>query len=109
MLENIVNDLGNLGIYTLLDCHQDLWSPKFCGQCVTLLLCACMYGYPGEGAPDFAALYKNRSIKPLPFPEPYPSLRAFPVDNVTGYPSREDCSKYSFFQYYFCDAEGKSW
>lgn len=63
----------------------------------------------GEGAPDFAALYKNRSIKPLPFPEPYPSLHAFPVDSKTGYPSREDCSKYSFFKFYFCDAEGKTW
>ncbi|XP_065910588.1 endoglycoceramidase-like isoform X2 [Dysidea avara] len=93
VIEDIVNNLGKLGIYTILDCHQDLWSPKFCG----------------EGAPDFAALYTDRTIKPLPFPEPYPSLHAYPVDNTTGYPSREDCSKHSFFQYYFCDAEGKTW
>ena len=108
VIEDIVNNLGKLGIYTILDCHQDLWSPKFCGKITTvdqIILCLIQ----GEGAPDFAALYTDRTIKPLPFPEPYPSLHAYPVDNTTGYPSREDCSKHSFFQYYFCDAEGKTW
>ena len=30
-LYKIVEQLGKAGIYTILDCHQDLWSPKFCG------------------------------------------------------------------------------
>lgn len=30
-LYGIVEKLGQSGIYTILDCHQDLWSPKFCG------------------------------------------------------------------------------
>ena len=31
-LYKIVVELGKAGIYTILDCHQDLWSPKFCGM-----------------------------------------------------------------------------
>ena len=31
-LYKIVDQLGRSGIYTILDCHQDLWSPKFCGM-----------------------------------------------------------------------------
>lgn len=30
-LYKIIDQLGKSGIYTILDCHQDLWSPKFCG------------------------------------------------------------------------------
>ena len=26
-----MNKLGESGIYSVLDCHQDLMSPKFCG------------------------------------------------------------------------------
>ena len=37
----------------------------------------------GEGAPDYAALYMNRSIKPLPFPEPF--IPAYKVDPQTGW------------------------
>lgn len=39
----------------------------------------------GEGAPDYAALYMNRTVKPLPFPEPIPSLTPFKLDPNTGY------------------------
>lgn len=41
--------------------------------------------FTGEGAPDYAALYNNRSIKPLPFPEPIPSLTPYKLDPETGY------------------------
>jgi endoglycosylceramidase len=93
VVEDYVNELGKAGIYSILDCHQDLLSPKFCG----------------EGVPDYAALYMNRSIKPLKFPEPVPSLFPYPVDPTTGYPYRSDCNKHSFGTYYFSDATGKSW
>jgi endoglycosylceramidase len=33
-LYKIVDQLGRSGVYTILDCHQDLWSPKFCGMCI---------------------------------------------------------------------------
>ena len=88
-----MNDLGSLGIYTILDCHQDLLSPKFCG----------------EGAPDYAALYKNSSHHPFDFPIPIPSLIPFKVDPQTGYPSRDECAKHKFFLYYFSDACSASW
>ena len=32
VLADTVEMLGRAGIYTILDCHQDLWSPKFCGE-----------------------------------------------------------------------------
>ena len=32
VLEDYVNKLGDAGIFTILDCHQDLLSPKFCGK-----------------------------------------------------------------------------
>lgn len=83
VLSDIVNRLGEAGIYTILDCHQDLWSPKFCG----------------EGAPDYAALYLNRSVKPLPFLIPIPSFSAFEVDPETGYPYRKECAQHTFFTY----------
>ena len=35
--------------------------------------------------PDYAALYLNRSIKPLPFPELVPQLTPFKTDPKTGY------------------------
>jgi hypothetical protein len=39
----------------------------------------------GEGVPDYASLYMNRSVKPLKFPEPIPSLFPYRVDPDTGY------------------------
>ena len=32
MIADYVEKLGEAGIYSILDCHQDLLSPKFCGQ-----------------------------------------------------------------------------
>ncbi len=82
--------------------------------------------YIGEGAPDYAALYDNRTIKPLKFPTPIPTLSPYKVDPKTGYvlgitlfyikcqipfrryPDAEECSKHSFFTYYFTDAVGKT-
>jgi len=52
VLSNIVEKLAARGIYTILDCHQDLLSPKFCG----------------EGAPDFAVQVGAKSL-PFPLPE----------------------------------------
>lgn len=93
VLSDFVNKLGSAGIYTILDCHQDIFSPKFCG----------------EGVPDYAALYFNRTIKPLPFPELFPQLTPFKTDPKTGYPSRDECNQHQFFTYYFSDAVGKAW
>ena len=134
-LYKIVDQLGQSGIYTILDCHQDLLSPKFCGILMSQRVCLlysffCFFFHTGEGVPDYAALYMNRTIKPLPFPEPFPSLTPYKLDPNTGYmtlcmqlnshvlicntifyryPSRNECSKHAFFTYYLSDAVGKSW
>ena len=38
-IEKIVNTLGNHGIYTILDNHQDLLSRYFCGEVFQIFLC----------------------------------------------------------------------
>lgn len=47
------------------------------------MMCSCKLP-SGEGAPDYAALYMNRSVKPLPFPQLIPSLVPYKVDPETG-------------------------
>ncbi len=76
---------GDRGIVTILDAHQDLYSPRFCG----------------EGAPDWAVLpYVNAS---LPFPSP-----VGPVFNLTqaGYPARNECITLPFALMYASDGVG---
>ncbi|XP_062516798.1 endoglycoceramidase-like isoform X2 [Corticium candelabrum] len=93
IIESLVNKLGSNGIYSLLDCHQDVMSRKFCG----------------EGFPDYAVLYHNRSKKSLPFPMLIPSLIPYEVDPKTGYPYPNECKKHPFFSYYLSDASCKAW
>jgi endoglycosylceramidase len=92
VIEGIVNKLGRRGIYTLLDCHQDLMSPKFCG----------------EGFPDYASLY-DRSIELELFPIPTPSLIPYQINETTGYPFRSECDKHAFADYYTSYACSKAW
>eukprot|EP01090_Pellita_catalonica_P023564 TRINITY_DN9788_c0_g1_i1.p1 TRINITY_DN9788_c0_g1~~TRINITY_DN9788_c0_g1_i1.p1 ORF type:complete len:492 (-),score=67.04 TRINITY_DN9788_c0_g1_i1:16-1491(-) len=66
--------LADADIYTLLDCHQDDFAPKFCG----------------DGLPDWLV----HDSDALPFAEPiHPK-----IENHT------ECSKYNYFTYYFSDA-----
>eukprot|EP01102_Stenamoeba_stenopodia_P003368 TRINITY_DN1333_c0_g1_i5.p1 TRINITY_DN1333_c0_g1~~TRINITY_DN1333_c0_g1_i5.p1 ORF type:complete len:544 (-),score=80.71 TRINITY_DN1333_c0_g1_i5:434-1996(-) len=81
VLKDIVNLCADYGIYVLLDAHQDVYSPKLCG----------------DGAPDWAVQPSNHS---LPFAEPV--YGKMPMDPNTGYPS--DCGARSWFLYYFADA-----
>ena len=56
--------------------------------CSAVIMCSYVLAacaYIGEGAPDYAALYENRTIKPLQFPTPIPTLSPFKVDPKTGY------------------------
>ena len=89
----IVDMLAAAGIYTILDAHQDLFSPRFCGN----------------GFPDWAVDYGNTSgwEKPFAFPLPQ-SFTPYPLDPATGYPQRKDCLSKPFFRYYFSDAVGKA-
>jgi endoglycosylceramidase len=64
-LEEIVNALGQKDIVTLLDCHQDVLAPQYCG----------------EGVPAWAAIPSPGS---LPFPLPALGLDTLPLNNQTG-------------------------
>lgn len=89
----IVEMLAAAGIYSILDAHQDLYSPRFCGN----------------GFPDWAVEYQNASAKfpPLSFPLPQ-TFSPYEADPETGYPTRKDCISKPFFRYYFTDAVGKA-
>ncbi|KAJ5067604.1 cellulase [Anaeramoeba ignava] len=79
-MRKIVDLLGANGIYSIVDMHQDVLSPKFCG----------------EGVPDYI-------VDPgvVPFPEPYLPY-PFPVDEH-GYPNLTQCLEHNFLYYYFSD------
>ena len=85
--------LAVAGIYTILDAHQDLFSPQFCGN-----------GFPDWALPSREPSNASRS---LPFPQPQ-TLKPYTPDPTTGYPLREDCISKPFFRYYFTDAVGKA-
>jgi endoglycosylceramidase len=79
-IENIVNELGYRGIYTILDLHQDLLSRYFCG----------------EGIPDWAVLPFINQTAQFPFPMPFPTE----FDPQTGYPLLNNCLSHEFALYY---------
>lgn len=87
-LERIVNILGEEGIVTILDLHQDLLSPLWCG----------------EGIPDWAAkIAVNESSLTWAFPQPivFEKIRK---DPITGHANLEDCLKYPFGMFYLSEA-----
>ena len=63
VIEDIINQAGVYGIYTLIDMHQDLFSEKFCGDGMPMWL------PKYEQYKDFAAPIKNITF-----------------DNTSGYP-----------------------
>lgn len=84
VLRSIVDSLAERNVSTILDCHQDLWSPHFCG----------------EGAPEYAVSQTK------PFPAPV--IKPFVLDNTTGLPDRKDCNAHPFFYYYLSDSVSTS-
>jgi len=68
-IRKLVVDASHHGIYTLLDMHQDMFGPKFCGV----------------GIVDWLANFSGWDGFPRPI-----GLTPFPVDE-RGYPSDEDC------------------
>jgi len=79
----IVDTLAQFNISTLVDCHQDLISRKFCG----------------EGAPEWLVPTSHG----LPFANP--SAPRLPLDDE-GMPVLKECLKRPFFHYYFSDKVG---
>jgi endoglycosylceramidase len=83
-VQSIVASAANSGIYVLLDLHQDLMSPFFCG----------------EGAPDYLVQPAGGLAEfPLPVRLPYKGRP---------YPTAEECFSRGFGDYYPAAAVGKS-
>lgn len=87
-LRKIADAAETHGIYTLLDMHQDVLSEKFCG----------------EGIPKWAA----KTIVPHPSKGEFPAPLAAPYTDVAsdGFPTRQDCAKFNWPQYYNTKACG---
>ncbi len=75
-LQSIVSDAAAHGVYTLLDMHQDLLSPFFCG----------------EGAPDWV-------VQPAGGVASFPLPIAFPYKGRP-HPLPSECAKREFGTYY---------
>ena len=95
-LEGIVNALGEADIVSLLDMHQDLFSPMTCGN----------------GVPDWAAhapplrpLTNDSAYAPLAFPAPV-GLDVPQRNESTGYPTHKYCSERFFAEYYLSSETG---
>lgn len=85
VMEGIINCLGAQGISTIIDAHQDLFSPFFCG----------------EGAPDWAI---DQAAAAHAFP--WPVAASMPINETTGYPQSAACLSRPFADYYPTDAVG---
>ena len=73
----LIDRLGQYGIYSIVDAHQDLFSRRFCG----------------EGAPDWVVDSGNLPNKyQFPFPIPVNLTK-----NSKGYPNLSECVKDLFF------------
>ena len=84
-LSKAVEMMERKGIYTLLDCHQDIFSRYFCG----------------EGAPDWITKKLGDTVvNGFPFPLALNITR----EPDTGYPVIDECLKRPFFQYYLTEA-----
>jgi endoglycosylceramidase len=86
-LNKIVAAAGEHGIYSILDMHQDVFSEKYCG----------------EGVPGWAAI-TNVDSERKNFP--FPLDAAFTDVAADGFPTRADCAKYNWPQYYNTFAAG---
>jgi len=83
---SIVDNLAAHNIYSILDCHQDVFNRHLCV----------------EGFPDWAV--NSNGGTALPFALPVGEIMTF--DNVTGLP--EQCGLYAWTLYYLTDLAGKS-
>ncbi len=88
-ISQLIGDLGDAGIGVIVDLHQDLLSERFCG----------------EGAPQW--LIPSHFDHEWLFPKPIKGWTAYTLDGQ-GNPSRTDCAKAPFFEYYMTEAVGKA-
>ena len=74
-ISRIVSNLGDQGIFVILDLHQDIWHRKYCG----------------EGVPDYVyeSCRNSQPAETQPFPQPAVNS-SYPVD-ANGDPALESC------------------
>ncbi|EGC38983.1 hypothetical protein DICPUDRAFT_148335 [Dictyostelium purpureum] len=84
IMKELVEQMAESNIYTLIDFHQDLLSRKFCG----------------EGIPDWAVNFTNTDNFPLPVAKTYPK-------NSQSYPDLNQCLNKDFGVYYFSKDVGE--
>ena len=89
-IETLVNTFYEYGIMTILDMHQDLWSPLFCG---------------GHGIPEFYSYPYNDTesywkYNNLTYPYPHHAPRGY-VDNDEWFVNYSGCFFFVFF-FLFC-------
>ena len=95
-IKTMIESLAAKGVYTLVDMHQDVWSPYLCG----------------EGMPDWVYL---RALELEGFDRtgakafPAPLSLDLPFDGATGYPDTLACQNHSFFQYYLTFESETAW
>ncbi|EGG14323.1 hypothetical protein DFA_12093 [Cavenderia fasciculata] len=87
-ISNLVEVMGEYNIFTLVDCHQDLYSWVYCG----------------DGAPAWASSIPTEGIGM--FPEPL--SKPFVINTTDLVPSNQDCGLHSWSSYYFSDAVSKA-
>jgi len=80
-----INKLGENGIYTLVDFHQDIISEKFCGDGIPVWLIDEIKGY-----------------KTFPYPW---SLKKMPM-NASGMPDWKNCDQGNWAKYYLTSDVG---
>eukprot|EP00761_Pharyngomonas_kirbyi_P010417 gb/GECH01010437.1/.p1 GENE.gb/GECH01010437.1/~~gb/GECH01010437.1/.p1 ORF type:complete len:543 (+),score=93.68 gb/GECH01010437.1/:1-1629(+) len=81
VLNGLINRMGDAGIVTLLDAHQDLFSRRFCG----------------EGSPLWVT---ENLTDPAQHSFPLPAVPAMYPFSKNGVPPLKLCVKHPFFEYY---------
>ncbi|KAJ9470226.1 Endoglycoceramidase [Diplonema papillatum] len=84
-IKEISEEAAEHGIYTLADMHQDVLSDRFCG----------------EGVPRWV----TPADQPAPFPVPV-EASGFENDPATGAPTRRECARHFWGEYYHSEAVG---
>jgi len=92
----LVNDLGDAGIYTIVDMHQDLGSRYFCGEGIPEFYVEALMNDPNS------SLAQGRD-----FPIGLFYHTAYVIPEGQKYPSLSDCLSKPFGKYYFTEKVGR--
>ena len=90
IIEDIVTLASEYGVHTLLDMHQDGLAEAFCG----------------EGIPAWA-VHSDGKWDPLKFPMPL--SKPYAARDSHGFPTRQDCSKFSWESYQGAEATASAY